>query len=128
LDKVLIGSFLRENTRAPIVWGKTDCAMLAGKVWQMATGYDPMADLHGAYARRWEYLRLSMAEGGLRAMAKRRMDHPSAKPFAGDGIGLITHKNRQLFAVAAGGVWVSPGEQGGLMNVSDGRVLEAWGW
>lgn len=128
MDEILIGRFLRDATCKPIIWGRTDCAMIAAGVWSMVTGYDPMEGLHGAYSTRWQYMQIAMKEGGLQAMARVRMDHPTAGPFKGDGIGFLSHRARKLFAVAVGGVWVAPAKEGGLVNVSDGQILEAWGW
>lgn len=130
MDTVLtqrIGAFLRDGASRPHRYGHNDCAMLAAGAVQIVTGRDPMEDLRGTYSSRWEYLRLAMLEGGLLAMARRRLDFLPAM-IEGDGVGLFRTGDRQFFATRLNGAWLAPSEPAGLGRVQAGTLIEGWTW
>lgn len=120
-----IGALSRSLMIQPLNWGVRDCALDAADIWRAVTGFDPMADLRGTYSTRHGYRLLAMREGGLLAMAKRRLS--GAHTFSGDGVGLIRRGGFQHFAVALNGVFAARSPDG-PSNVSDGEILGAWSW
>ena len=115
---------------SPLQYGVNDCAIMAADATQMATGFDPMSDLRGAYSSRWEYLCLAREQGGLNGMAKARLGY--FPPMTdGDGVGLLVSSGQSFFATRLNGRWVARRDHQGascLSTLDSWRVLEAWQW
>lgn len=121
----VVSAHLHETLDQPFVWGQSDCAMWCAGLVKRATGRDPAADLRGTYASRFEYRAIAIREGGLLAMARKRMAF--LHPLGATGVALIRLDGTRMFAVIAGGRAVVRTDAGHRI-VDTPRVIEGWSW
>lgn len=112
----------------PWRWGERDCCASACEVFRRLHGFDPMADVRGLCGSRAEASAFVAAEGGMAAMAARRLAAAglveATDPRPGDlGLSAERPEGVVLCVMVEGGKWAAKTARG--FALIDG-VERAW--
>lgn len=123
----MLKDFLASLAREPFAYGRSDCAYVLGRWWELVHGVNPAAGLH--YATRQECLDVLAGHRGLlrlvwsfaRSVGAKRTDAPQPGDFA-----VVRFRGLQFGAILApSGKWAIKCSDG-LYSTSRCRVLMAW--
>lgn len=123
----MLAKYLSSSIGRPFDWATDNCALWVASGILLCTGYDPAADLRGRYLRKFDWLQLIKAHGGLANLIRPRMVDDRLRPLDGDGAVIARLDGAQMCGFRVSGRLVVRTE-GGLKITDDPEIVEGWSW
>lgn len=123
----MLSDYVAQTRTDPFEWGRNDCALWCASAVQYGTGFDPAADLRGAYSSWFECRQIVQRAGGLVSLIAPRMAWPALRPLDGDGVAVLRVDGRQMCGLIIDRRAVLRLERG-LRLVDEFQVLRGWSW
>ncbi len=120
-----VGDFIAQTYSEPFSWGTNDCALWCASAVRHMSGFDPAADLRGAYQTRFGAMRLQSQNGGLVRLVSSRMKGFS--PIKSEGVALVRIGRDVVCALVVAGRAVLKSDRG-VLCVEHYNVLCGWSW
>lgn len=125
---VNIGAYVSETAWQPAQPGRDDCALWCADLVYQATGYDPAADLRGAYSTWFECRQIVMRAGGLLNLIAPRMDHAALIALASDGVAVARVDDVAVCGIVQAGRLIVRRRGGGVVIKDRPEILRGWSW
>lgn len=123
----MLSDFIEKTRSEPFEWGQNDCALWCASALAHETGFDPAADLRGAYSGSFQCRQMVMAAGGLVSLIASRMTWPGLTDLDGDGVAVLRLDNTQVCGLILDGRAVVK-MKAGLRIADRFAVLRGWSW